>query len=93
MSLVFLVCFIQWKDGKTYCQFVASANLTACFDGVDLPLCFEDTAILYGISFVFLVLAGFSFLLGSDRKDRSPLPCSLLYASKLVGAQSFVDLL
>ena len=50
---------------------------------MDLPLCFEDTAILYGICAIFWVLAAFSFVCGNGLKDR--LSVGLLHCLKLVG--------
>ena len=80
--------FTQWKDGSDACRYsLRSVNSSNCHDGVDLPLCFEDTAILYGICAPFLVLVSFSFLCGKDH--RNGLEFSLLFATKLVGALSF----
>ena len=45
------------------------ANQT-CFDEVDLTRCFEDTAILYGISIIFWLLAGLEFCCYRPGKPR-----------------------
>ena len=77
----------QWTDGAASCRFyrtpdsVATAN-TSCHDEVDFSLCFEDTAILYGICATFWLLSGFSFFRGNGLKPR--LDLGLLHASKLV---------
>lgn len=77
---------MQWRNGANSCQHPNHAptlsNSTTCHDGVDLPLCFEDTAILYGICVIFLVVAGFSFFFGNSRKAR--LPVGALHVLKLV---------
>ena len=65
---------------------IAVANAT-CYSGtVDFTLCFEDTAILYGICIIFWVLAGFSFLCGGDviKHASSTLPCGSLHIIKVV---------
>ena len=77
----------QWTDGMSACRFyrtldsVATAN-TSCHDEVDFSLCFEDTAILYGICTTFWVLSGFSFFRGNGLKPG--LDFGLLHVSKLV---------
>ena len=62
------------------------ANATCYSDTVDFTLCFEDTAILYGICIIFWVLAGFSFLCGGDviKRASSTLPCGSLHIIKVV---------
>ena len=80
---------MQWRDGTTACQFVTAVNTTtSCHDGVDLSLCFQDTAILYGICAAFMVLAGVFFFCGSDllhKRNRHP-GFWLFYIIKLVGS-------
>ena len=74
----------QWTDGMSACRSldsVATAN-TSCHDEVDFSLCFEDTAILYGICTTFWVLSGFSFFRGNGLKPG--LDFGLLHVSKLV---------
>ena len=51
-------------------------------DHVDLSLCFEDTAILYGICALFWILAGFKFLCGNNVKPS--IRFNLLHMAKLV---------
>ncbi len=86
ISLADYYLSMQWRTEADSCLYPDHAstalNFTSCHDGVDLPLCFEDTAILYGICAVFLIVAGFSFCCGSSRKAR--LPFGPLHALKLV---------
>jgi hypothetical protein len=65
---------------------IAVANATCYDDVMDFTLCFEDTAILYGICVIFWVLAGFSFLCGGDviKHASSALPCGSLHVVKVV---------
>ena len=76
---------MQWKNEADSCQFHGlpspTLNSTGCHDSVDFSLCFEDSAILYVISIVFLVVAGFSFCGNSQRPKLS---VGLLHAFKLV---------
>ena len=75
---------MQWSEGSTVCRFYGTtvgAN-SSCHDEVDFSLCFEDTAILYGIFTVFWVLAGLSFCRGNGLKPR--LDFGVFHASKLV---------
>ena len=51
---------------------------------VDLSLCFEDTAILYGICVTFCVLAGFSFFCSDRNGARPSLTIGILLAAKVV---------
>ena len=74
---------LQWRDEAESCSIHSSLNSTSCHDGVDLPLYFEDTAILYGICAAFLVLAALSFVCGNGLK--ATLPVGLLHSIKLVG--------
>ena len=65
---------------------MAAVNTTSCHDEVDLSLCFEDTAILYGICAAFMILAGFYFFFGNNhQRNRCP-SFWLLYIVKCVGA-------
>ena len=80
----------QWEDGNTSCRFhlspnvgITGANRTSCHDEADFSLCFEDTAILYGICLTFWVLAGLSFFRGNGLRPK--LDFGPLHASKLVG--------
>ena len=78
---------IQWKNEADSCQFHGlpsspALNSTGCHDGVDFSLCFEDSAILYVISVVFLAVAGFSFFCGNSQRPK--LPVGLLHSFKLV---------
>ena len=57
--------------------------MTSCYDEVDFSLCFEDTAILYGICTTFWVLAGFSFFRANPGL-RPGLEFGPFHASKLV---------
>jgi len=88
----FLSC-LQWRDGLTYCSFkdLCTINTTlpsnathcSCHDEVDLSVCFEDSAVLYGIFILFWFLAGLEFLLG--RSNIKPkINFNLLHAAKLV---------
>ena len=79
---------MQWQDESETCRFHSALNLTNCHDGVDLPLCFEDTAILYGICAVFLVLAACSFMCGNSLKAK--LTIGLLHSIKLVGTSRVI---
>ena len=81
---------IQWEHGTSACTFYRTTRSAAilganssCHDEVDFSLCFEDTAILYGICTVFWVLAEFSFCRGNPGL-KPPLNFRPLYASKLV---------
>ena len=66
----------QWNGPK------CPANRTHCYDEVDLSLCFEDSAILYGIVGLFWLLAAILFLCGNGIRPR--LPVSLLHTAKIV---------
>ena len=89
--LFYAYAYVQWEDGTSACNFyytrseatVPIGANTSCHDEVDFSLCFEDTAILYGICTVFWVLAGLSFFRGNPGL-RPPLTFRPLYASKLV---------
>ena len=76
----------QWADSS--CSFVlgqdsvAVGNHSSCHDEVDFSLCFEDTAILYGICITFWFLAGLSFFRGNGLRPK--LDFGPLHASKLV---------
>ena len=78
-----LLYFSQWTDGSTSCTFESAPVTNAsCHDKVDLSLCFEDTAILFGICAVFWVLAG---LTCCHRNSIKPsLDFGFLHAIKLV---------
>ena len=79
---------IQWDNSSVACSFYkpqdtgAVGNVTSCHDEVDFSLCFEDTAILYGICVTFWVLSGLSFCRGNGLRPK--LDFGLLHASKLV---------
>ena len=84
---------MQWQDGSTACSFYRSpseivGNGSSCHDEVDFSLCFEDTAILYGICLVFWVLAGFSFCRGNGLKPR--LDFGPLHIIKLVSMEKII---
>ena len=84
---------LQWRDGITYCNFRESCiinnthalNTTAgvCHDGVDLSVCFEDSAVLYAICIFLWVFAGLEFLLGRN-SIKPKIYFNLLHALKLV---------
>ena len=82
----------QWSEKDSACNFRAAPGSvglslvngsTSCHDEVDLSLCFEDTAVLYGICLTFWVLAGLSFFRGNGLRPK--LNFRPLHASKLVG--------
>ena len=83
----------QWTEKDSACNFRAAPGSvvplsspngsTSCHDEVDFSLCFEDTAILYGICLTFWVLAGLSFFRGNGLRPK--LDFGPLHASKLVG--------
>ena len=75
--------YMQWREGSAVCHFYGTVGANAsCYDEVDFSLCFEDTAILYGICTTFWVLAGFSFFRGNGFKPG--LDFGVLHAIKLV---------
>ncbi len=80
--VLFDICSLQW-DGPN-----CPGNRTSCYDEVDLSLCFEDSAIFYGIVAFFLLLAVFWFIsaipvvCGSQTRPRIPL--GVLHVAKLV---------
>ncbi len=80
--VLFDICSLQW-DGPN-----CPGNRTSCYDEVDLSLCFEDSAIFYGIVAFFLFLAVFWFIsaipvvCGSQTRPRIPL--GVLHVTKLV---------
>ena len=83
MDLWLYVLRMQWSKGSAVCHYYGTVGANAsCHDEVDFSLCFEDTAILYGICTVFWVLAGFSFCRGNGLKPR--LDFGVLHGSKLV---------
>ncbi len=63
-------------------------NRTSCYDEVDLSLCFEDSAIFYGIVALFLFLAVFWFISAipvvCGSQTRPSIPIGLLHVAKLV---------
>ena len=75
--------YSQWTNDTTSCTFnqTPAAN-TSCHDEVDFSLCFEDTAILFGICVIFWVLAGLTFCHGFGIKPS--LDFGPLHAIKLV---------
>jgi len=81
--------WLQWRDGLTYCSFkdlcTLPSNTThcSCHDEVDLSICFEDSAVLYGIFILFWFLAGLEFLLGRSN-GKPKIHFNLLHAAKLV---------
>ena len=85
---------MQLSDTTTLCHSyhqnititVHGANASCNSGTMDFTLCFEDTAILYGICVIFWVLAGLSFLCGGDvvKHASSSLPCGSLHAIKVV---------
>ena len=90
LSCMYMHAHIQWEDGTSACSFyrISDSGATvganaSCHDEVDFSLCFEDTAIFYGICTTFWVLAGFSFFRGNQGL-KPPLNLGPLYASKLV---------
>ena len=56
---------------------------TATTDNFDISQCFEDTAILYGISAVFWLLAGLEFVC-AKQQHRPRIPFNWLNGTKLV---------
>ena len=80
----------QWRGVHKACPYGngggSNSTTGSCHDAVDLPLCFEDTAILYGITAAFLVLAGFTFVCGNGLKAR--LSVGLLHSIKMVSYQN-----
>ena len=91
-TIYFPCARLQWEDATSACSFYRTKSSeatvpiganTSCHDEVDFSLCFEDTAILYGICTVFWVLAGFSFFRGNPGLN-PPVNFRPLYASKLV---------
>lgn len=61
-----------------------SGSSNGSHDEVDFSLCFEDTAILYGVCLVAWILAGFQFVCAPYH--RKNLPFSLLHIAKIVSS-------
>lgn len=55
-------------------------------DSVDLTLCFEDTAILFGICAIFWILTAIGFLIGGSNKPS--IPRGWLNIAKIVSKSS-----
>ncbi|XP_064405656.1 multidrug resistance-associated protein 1-like [Halichondria panicea] len=72
-----------WWDGPN-----CPDNRTSCYDEVDLSLCFEDSAIFYGIVALFLFLAVFWFISAipvvCGSQTRPSIPIGLLHVAKLL---------
>ena len=61
---------LQRRDTPFSCRDL-KVNQT-CHDEVDLTLCFQETAILYGICVTFWLLAGFEFITRRRRRPVTP---------------------
>lgn len=80
---------------RSYCEYFiqkggSSSNNSSnngTSDVVDFTLCFEDTAILYGVCMVVWILAGFSFICASYH--RRGIRISLLHLAKIVSILIF----
>ena len=74
---------LQWTGPK------CPANRTQCYDEVDLSLCFEDSAILYGIVGLLSLLAaaqlGVAFF--GNGKNGHRMSVNILHVAKLVSPE------
>ena len=62
----------QRREGGKWIWPLPVSNGTDWHDNVDLPLCFQDTAVLYSILTVFWLLAAIKFLCGDTTKPAVP---------------------
>ena len=85
--------FSTLQRRENYCSSPYFPKNFSCsgHDHVDLSLCFEDTAILYGICALFWILAGFKFLCGNNVKPS--IRFNLLHMAKLVSLVLFIGCL
>ena len=67
-----------------------SGSSSGCHDEVDFTLCFEDTAVLYGVCLVAWVLGGLAFLCAPYHRKR--LRISYLHLAKIVCTISIIHI-
>ena len=65
-------------------ELVSVNGTCTAHDSVDLPICFTDTAILYGVCVLMWLLAGVEFIFRRHQYPR--IPWNLVNISKLVSA-------
>ena len=94
LKMITTILLLKWQNGRTSCSYhhslgagLTGNNGTSCHDEVDFSLCFEDTAILYGICLTFWVLSGLSFFRGNGLRPK--LDFGIQHALKLVSVYEF----